>query len=105
MVSSSGSRGMPFAIRSCAWGFHRPRKVRVSIRQGDLLIRDVSPSEPGQFVVVDAITFDFVAGPFGVLFDAAAAAYRLRPSARVWRENLDQRGRELAPPTQLPLPA
>jgi hypothetical protein len=72
-------------------------------QHGDLLIRDFSVSTPGEFIIADALTLCRLQGPFGSLMDAAAAARALRPGSKVWRENVDSRGRALGPPIPLPV--
>ena len=66
---------------------------------GDVVIRDSAAG----FVIADAVTL--MSGPFPTIADAAVAARSLAAHGRVWRENLDARGRALGPPFLLELRA
>ena len=68
---------------------------------GDVLIRNAAAG----FTVVDALTNRELGGPFSSIADAATTARVFGFGKRVWRENLDGRGRPLGPPFPLELKA
>ena len=68
---------------------------------GDVLIRNAAAG----FTVVDATTHRELGGPFSSIVDAATTARVFGFGKRVWRENLDVRGRPLGPPFPLELAA
>jgi hypothetical protein len=53
-------------------------------------------------VVVEFQTKAYLVGPYQTLVEAVQAARAFRPGCIVWRENTDERGRSMGPPTRLP---
>jgi hypothetical protein len=68
-------------------------------RHGDALIRDAAAG----YLVVDAVTFNPLGGPYARIADAVASARRLVVDGHVWRELADGRGRVLGRPFLLEL--
>ena len=69
---------------------------------GDLLIRSIAET---RFYVLDALTLDWLSGPFASLPEAVAAA-REREAPAIWQQASDRRARPLGQPIRLPdLPA
>lgn len=63
---------------------------------GDLLVRGTAPD---RFELVDAVSFEFVDGPFVNLQTALEAAIA-REAPAIWQQNFDDHGRPLYDPFQ-----
>jgi hypothetical protein len=70
---------------------------------GDLVIADAAGPRSGEFVLVDAVTRQTIAGPFDSIRDAVRAGCARRERAAIWREFVDERGRAFGPPLRLPI--
>ena len=66
---------------------------------GDVLIRDTIVG----YTVVDAVALRQLSGPYSSIADAFVAARGRASTGRIWRENLDLRGRTLGQPFLLEL--
>ena len=66
---------------------------------GDVLIRDAITG----YIVVDAISLRELSGPCLSIADAFVAAQSRAGMGRIWRENVDRRGRVLGAPFLLEL--
>jgi hypothetical protein len=70
---------------------------------GDIVIvRDVATNEPS-FSILDAITEKRLVGSLPSLEETLQRASQLRRSGAIWHKSVDARGRELGPPTRLPM--
>jgi hypothetical protein len=73
----------------------------LSPEAGDVLIRDAITG----YIVVEAISLRELSGPYLSIADAFVAAQRQVSTGRIWRENVDRRGRMLGAPFLLQLQA
>ena len=74
--------------------------MTVPAMPGDILIiRDLSD----EFVIVDPITKERLAGPFPTLRATLQCASQLHRDGAIWHKSVDERGRELEPPVRLPV--
>jgi hypothetical protein len=73
----------------------------LSPQPGDVLIRDAVTG----YIVVDAIGLHELSGPYLSIADAYVAGRSRVSTGRIWRENVDRRGRILGAPFLLELQA
>jgi hypothetical protein len=69
------------------------------IQRGDVMIRSVPGDE---FLVVNAVTFKTLEGPFTTFADALATARLfVAPGGTIWHESVDDLGRPLVLPIRV----
>ena len=65
---------------------------------GDVLIRPLD----SKYLVLDAASRSVLDGPFDLFAEALDAALGfVKPGHNIWQENIDNRGREIGPPTRI----
>jgi hypothetical protein len=69
------------------------------MERGDVMIRSLPGDE---FLVMNAVTFKTLEGPFTTFADALVTARLfVAPGGTIWQENHDDRGRPLGPPIRV----
>lgn len=92
-----------FAERWTVSSLNTPSELRAFavIPKDDDIILTAGRTEAEEIYLLDALTRERLADPFGQIAHALREARRLRPAADLWHESIDNRGRPLGPLSRL----